>query len=264
MVTKLFNRSHAVVGVVHLPPLPGSAGWNGSWKEVIHRAFVDTETLVSGGVDAVIIENYGDVPFAKGAVPAVTVSALTAVIERIPSLKHIPFGVNVLRSDGPTALAIAAVTGASFIRVNVLTGAMLTDQGVIEGCAREVALLQKQLGTKVNVWADVLVKHAVPLAPSDPVQVAKDTLHRGGASALIVSGSGTGETVDLERLKAIHAAKLGAPVLIGSGARLEDMPKVKPLCDGFIVASSLKEPSTGRLNVNRVRSFVDAVRASER
>jgi membrane complex biogenesis BtpA family protein len=262
MQSKLFNRQHAVIGVVHLPPLPGSPHWNGTWKDVVHRAFVDTETLASGGVDAVIIENYGDTPFAKGAVPAATVSALTSVIERIPALKHLPFGVNVLRNDGASALAIAAVTGASFVRINVLVGAMVTDQGLIEGCAREVALLQRQLGSKVGVWADVLVKHAAPLAPSDPVQVAKDTLYRGGASALIVSGTGTGEAVDVERLRTLRAAGLGAPLLIGSGSRIEDLPKLKPLCDGFIVASSLKEPATGRPDLKRVRAFVEACRAA--
>lgn len=252
--------SHPVVGVIHLPPLPGSPGWQGNWQAVIDQANQDAEALVAGGVDALIVENYGDAPFAKGRVDAATVSALTAVITQIPALQRVPFGVNVLRNDGETAMAIASVTGARFVRINVLVGAMVTDQGLIEGCARDVQLLRRQLGSDVQIWADVLVKHAAPLGQADIVQVAKDTLHRAGASALIVSGSGTGAAVDLDRLRTLHQADLGAPILIGSGATLADLPRLKPYCHGFIVATSLKDPVSGRPDLERVRAFVTASR----
>ena len=261
MSNHLFGRPHAVVGVIHLPPLPGSAGWRGDWDGVVDLARTDAETLATGGVDAIIIENYGDSPFAKGRVEAATVSAMTAVIAQVPTFRHIPFGVNVLRNDGETALAIASVTGADFVRINVLVGAMVTDQGLIEGCAREVAFLKRQLGSDVDIWADVLVKHAVSLGDPDPVQVARDTLHRAGAAAVIVSGSGTGQAVDRRRLETLAAANLHAPILIGSGATLADLPKLKPLCQGFIVATSLKNPVSGRPDRQRVQEFVAGCRA---
>lgn len=254
----LTGSHHPVVGVIHLPPLPGSPAWSGNWDGLVAQAARDAESLVEGGVDALIIENYGDAPFAKGRVEATTVSAMTAAITQIPALKRVPFGVNVLRNDGESALAIASVTGARFVRINVLVGAMVTDQGLIEGRAREVQVLRRQLGSDVQIWADVLVKHAAPLGQADVVQVAKDTLHRAGAAAIIVSGPGTGEAVDLERLRTLHAADLGAPILIGSGATLEDLPRLKPYCHGFIVATSLKDPASGRPDVQRVRAFVDA------
>jgi membrane complex biogenesis BtpA family protein len=261
MSTRLFDQAHAVVGVIHLPALPGSAHWDGDWDAVVDGARQDAAALAAGGVDALIIENYGDAPFAQGRVEAATVSAMTAVITQVPTFKDLPFGVNVLRNDGETALAIATVTGARFVRINVLVGAMVTDQGLIEGCARPVAFLKRQLGAKVDVWADVLVKHAAPLGDPDPVQTARDTLHRAGASAIIVSGSGTGQAVDRKRLETLAMAGLDAPILIGSGATEAALPDLKPLCHGFIVATSLKDPSLGRPDPARVQAFVTAARA---
>ena len=49
----------------------------------------------------------------------------------------LPVGVNVLSNDAASALAIAAATDARFIRVNVHTGSMNTDQGPIHGRAHE-------------------------------------------------------------------------------------------------------------------------------
>ncbi|MBC7544948.1 MAG: BtpA/SgcQ family protein [Candidatus Sericytochromatia bacterium] len=261
MSTRLFDRQHAVIGVIHLLPLPGSANWQGDWAGVVAQAKSDAAALALGGVDAIIIENYGDSPFAKGRVDAATVSAMTAVISQVPTFRQIPFGVNVLRNDGESAVAIAAVTGASFVRINVLVGAMITDQGIIEGCARDVALLKRQLSAKVDIWADILVKHAAPLGATDPVQIARDTLFRAGASAIIVSGSGTGQTVDRGRLETLANANLDAPILIGSGAAEADLPWLKPLCQGFIVATSLKDPVTGRPDPQRVQGFVSACRS---
>lgn len=261
MPARLFDHDHAVVGVIHLPSLPGSVGWDGDWDAVIDGARRDAAALAAGGVDALIVENYGDAPFAKGRVEAATVSAMTAVVTQVPTFRDLPFGVNVLRNDGETAMAIAAVTGARFVRINVMVGAMVTDQGIIEGCARPVAFLKRQLGAKVDVWADVLVKHAAPLGEPDPVQTARDTLLRAGARAIIVSGSGTGQAVDRRRLETLAMAGLDAPILIGSGAAVADLPELKPLCQGFIVATSLKDPVSGHPDPARVRDFVAAARA---
>jgi hypothetical protein len=79
-------------------------------------------------------------------VPAITIAAMTscalAVREACPQL---PLGINVLRNDAAAALAIAVAVGASCVRVNVLSGARVTDQGVIEGRAAELLRLRRTL-----------------------------------------------------------------------------------------------------------------------
>ena len=120
-------------------------------------------------------------------------SAMTRIVRTIVELSDVPVGVNVLRNDARAALSIATVTGASFIRVNVHVGAMMTDQGLIEGVAAETLRLRKSLDTNVAILADIGVKHATPFDEKWSLeQEAKDAWNRGLADALIISGSGTG------------------------------------------------------------------------
>lgn len=118
----LFKTPNPIVGVVHLLPLPTSARWGGSLKAVIDRAEQEATALASGGVDAIIVENFFDAPFPKSQVDPAVVSAMTLVIHRLMNLVTLPMGINVLRNDAQSALAIASCVQAQFIRVNVLSG----------------------------------------------------------------------------------------------------------------------------------------------
>ena len=65
----LFNAHRKVlIGVVHLPPLPGSPRWRGKLAELAKRAVADAKAYQQGGAHAVFVENFGDAPFTKGAV----------------------------------------------------------------------------------------------------------------------------------------------------------------------------------------------------
>ena len=132
---QIFNTAQPIIGVVHLLPLPTSARWGGSLSAIIDRAEQEAVALVSGGVDGIVVENFFDAPFPKSRVDPAVVSAMTTVISRLRELVSLPIGINVLRNDSLSAMAIASCTGSAFIRVNVLSGVMATDQGVIEGCA---------------------------------------------------------------------------------------------------------------------------------
>src|ERR1700722_4239337 len=135
LLKELFGTEKPIIGVVHLLPLPGSARWDGQIEPICRRAEQEAVALATGGVHGIIIENFFDAPFTKHRLDAATISAFTIAVKRVMSLCHLPIGINCLRNDGLSAMAIAATTGAQFIRVNVFTGAMLTDQGIIEGQA---------------------------------------------------------------------------------------------------------------------------------
>lgn len=215
---RLAGRPPVFVGVVHLLPLPGEARAGPGIEAVVQRAVADARALAAGGVDAAIVENLGDAPFARSRVPAATVAAMTrAACEIRRAVPELPLGINVLRNDARASLGIASVVGAAFIRVNVHVGAMLTDQGLIEGDARRTLAERRRLGCEVALAADVLVKHATPLGAPDLAQVARDTAHRGCADVLIVSGSGTGAPTDAGELAEVRRAVPGTPVWVGSG-----------------------------------------------
>jgi len=242
--------ARAVFGMVHLPPLPGSPlFW--SWDEVIDRAARDATVIANHGCDGFVIENYGDRPFTRGRVEAETVAAMTRVITTIQREVGIPFGVNVLRNDALSALAIAAATRASFIRVNVHTGAMVTDQGIIEGDAYATLRKRASLTPDTFIFADYLVKHATPLGDTSP----KDLRERGLADAIIVTGAATGAAADPSRLRMLREAIPDAPLVVGSGLTAENASQFAD-ADAAIVGTSIKRD--GRIDPQRVEALVRA------
>lgn len=263
MTESLFARRArpALVGVVHLAPLPGAPRPGPALDEVLARAAADARALVDGGADGVIVENLGDAPFAADSVEPVTVAAMTrAVLAVREAAPRLAVGVNVLRNDALAALGVAAATGASFVRVNVLAGAMVTDQGVVQGRAREVALLRARLGGAVQVAADVLVKHAVPLGPTRLDDTARDTFHRAGADALVVSGSGTGRPTAPADAETVRHAVPEAPLWIGSGITPDTAAGLAPF-DAAVVGTWLHAGGAlgAPLDPLRVRAVRDAL-----
>ena len=259
---QLFKTRSPIIGVVHLLPLPTSPRWGGSLKTVIDRAEQEAAALASGGVDGLIVENFFDAPFTKNQVDPVVVSAMTIVVQRIQNLVALPIGLNVLRNDAKSAMAIASCVQAQFIRVNVLTGVMATDQGLIEGEAYQLLRYRRELGSDVKILADVLVKHARPLSSPNLTVAVKDTIERGLADGVILSGWATGSPPNLEDLELACDAASGTPVFIGSGANWENIDTLMQSADGVIVSSSLKRHGRIEQPIDpiRVSQFVEAAR----
>ncbi|MGF1602439.1 MAG: photosystem I biogenesis protein BtpA [Thermosynechococcaceae cyanobacterium] len=261
---QLFKSPNPVIGVVHLLPLPTSPRWGGSLKTVIARAEQEAAALAAGGVDGLIIENFFDAPFVKDQVDPAVVSAMSLVVQRVMNLVALPIGINVLRNDACSAMAIATCTGAQFIRVNVLTGVMATDQGLIEGQAHKLLRYRRELGSEVKILADVLVKHARPLGTPNLTTAVRETIERGLADGVILSGWATGSPPNLGDLELAMDAAQGVPVLIGSGADWENIPSLIQSADGVIISSSLKRHGQIDQPVDpiRVSRFVESMRRS--
>ncbi|MFC6836304.1 BtpA/SgcQ family protein [Halomarina ordinaria] len=252
-----------VVGMVHLPPLPGAPRYDGDREAIRDRALADARALVDGGVDAVLVENFGDAPFYPDDVPNHTVAELTAHVAAVRDAVDRPVGVNVLRNDATAALSVAAATGSAFVRVNVHAGARVTDQGVVEGRAHETMRLRDRLQADVAVLADVGVKHSAPLGPEDLAGATHDVVDRGLADAVVVSGSGTGRAVDEERLRTVAAAAdaLGVPTFVGSGVTEETVGDLLSVADGVVVGSALKRGDVSSpVDEARVAALVRAAR----
>jgi len=260
----LFNKHpKLLIGVVHLWPLPGSPRWRGDVESLVEFAVNDARAYERGGAHALFVENFGDVPFTKGTVAPETLAAMTAAGRAIRQAVRLPIGFNVLRNDACAALALCAICGGTFIRVNVHTGAMLTDQGLIEGNAYDTLRYRQRICSSAQIFADVHVKHAVPLGNWTIEDAARDTVERGLADALIVSGAGTGLAADLADVERVRRTCPAAKILLGSGVTLQNVRDFLPNADGFIVGSSLK--AAGRLSnpvdPKRVAALVRALRA---
>jgi membrane complex biogenesis BtpA family protein len=253
-----------VVGCLHVPALPGAPANRLNFQEI--RDFVrrDAAVYAEFGIDAMILENFGDTPFYPDRVPPQTVAFLTALACDVRSRFPLPLGINVLRNDGEAALAVAAAADAAFIRVNVYTGARVADQGILHGRAHEIQRLKRALASDVLVFADVAVKHSAPLGERALEDEVQDTLLRGLADAVIVTGEATGKPANMDALRTARVAAHGAPVFVGSGAREETVAGLLAVADGLIVGSTLKAQGqvTNPVDAGRVRRFMDAVRSA--
>ncbi len=252
-----------LVGMVHLPPLPGAPGHAGM-AAVLASALEDAARLTEAGFPALMIENYGDTPFYPREVPAETVAGMAAVVQAVARDTELVLGINVLRNDADAALAVATATGASFVRVNVLSGTMYTDQGPIVGDAAAVMRKRAAICPDVEVWADVMVKHATPPPGADLGRMAADLVQRARSDAVIVSGAGTGSAPHLARISTVRDA-VGdlARVVIGSGATVDNLVELLGVADSVIVGSSLKHEGDASNPVDPARAVAFVAAATQ-
>jgi membrane complex biogenesis BtpA family protein len=227
---------------------------------VLAAATRDARILAGEGMDGLIVENFGDTPYTPGRVEAVTVAAMavaiTAVREVAPELS---IGVNVLRADTRSAIGLASVTGARFVRTNLLTGALVTDQGIISSDAYDSLRERRSLGAEVSLLADVLSKHAVPLGGATTLELeARAAAYRGLADGLIVSGDETGISAKELDICRTREAVPDRPVLIGSGLNEDNLMELLPLSNGAIIGTALKvdRGTENAVDANRVRRIV--------
>jgi membrane complex biogenesis BtpA family protein len=240
------RKSPRLIGVVHLPPLPGSpradlrAGAATAVDTIVAGVVRDVDALVRAGFDGVVVENFGDAPFEPDRVAPITIAAMTRAVAAACD-GRLQVGVNVLRNDAASALAIAAATGAGFVRVNVHVGAVVADQGLIEGRAHETLRLRRALGAdRVAIFADVDVKHAAPLGARPVADVTRDVVERGLADAVLVTGKATAAAVDVGVLRAVRDATT-TPVYVASGASAGDLARLADAgATGVIVGSTLR------------------------
>jgi membrane complex biogenesis BtpA family protein len=255
----------SLIGVVHLRPLPGSPRYERDWGRIVGDAARDANMLAETGFDGVLVENFGDAPFMPQRVEPITVAAMTACALAVrAAASSVSLGVNVLRNDAEAAVAIAAVVGAEFVRVNVHTGARVTDQGVIEGRAHDTLRTRRALGaTSVKLLCDVDVKHSAPFASRPLADESRDLAGRGLADAILVTGSATGHAASVADVDEVVLA-VDVPVLVASGVT-DGSVEVFRRAHGVIVGSWLRK--SGRagdpIDHERAKRLVDAYHAAK-
>ncbi len=248
----LNEKTRNLVGMIHLAALPGAPDYDGHFDTIIEHALNDAQILVDAGFDGLMVENYNDTPFFKDNLPPETIAALTRCsLELRQAFPDVPLGVNALRNDALSALSIAHIAGCDFIRVNVLCGAVVTDQGLIEGCAAQLARLKASLNSTVKVWADLDVKHAQPLVAYDDSQFLSDLIYRGRADCIILSGSGTGQPTCPSRVNELKQTA-SVPVVVGSGINSTNLDQYE--ADILIVGTSIKQGN--EIDATKARELV--------
>lgn len=260
-----------LVGMVHLGRMLDSHGLM-TVDEVESNAVRDALTLARAGFNAVLLENLGDTPYHPENVPPHIVAGMTRIAVAVRrSLDacdkgDVQIGVQVLRNDARAALGIAAAVGAGFIRINVHSGAMVTDQGIIQGKAHETCPYRDLVAPDCQLWADVRVKHASSIGSRPIEDEAQDLVSRAHASAVVVTGNRTGGEIDLDELARVREAVPAAMVVAGSGVSLHNYASIMPHVGALIVGSSLKSGGKveAAVDAERADTLVEGIRRWER
>jgi membrane complex biogenesis BtpA family protein len=223
-----------IIGMIHLPALPGAPRNDKSMEELTEFAVSEATKLESAGLDGAIVENVGDAPFFRDKAPPVTIAAMSMIVGEVKRHTSMKVGVNILRNCCLEALAVAFAAAADFIRCNVVIGAYVTDQGIIQGCAAELARMRASLPRRIHVFGDVHVKHSYPLFNVPIEDAAQDLAERGGVDGVIVSGSRSPDPPSFETLKLVSDA-VDSPVIVGSGIGLDNVGDFYEHSDGLIL-----------------------------
>jgi len=265
---RLFGRPAVAIGMIHLPPLPGSPRWTGaSVQDVYELALADAMALREGGMHALIVENHGDVPFLRPQdIGFETVSFLTMISTRIAADVGLPIGINVLANAGIPSLAIAKASGAKFVRVNQFANAYVANEGFMQGDAGNIMRYRAMIDARdIAVFADSHVKHGSHsiMADRSITELTRD-LDFFDADAVIATGQRSGDGATLGELREIEAA-VDLPVLVGSGVTPDTIAAIMQHAKGVIIGSWLKQDSVMEHPVDRsrvvkfMRAFDDAV-----
>lgn len=262
----IFRTPKPIIGMVHCWPMPGAPGYTGyGMQTIIDHAKADTEALLAGGCDGVIVENMWDIPFRAGAhIPPESIAAHAVVAAAVRTECHLPMGINLVHNGGVALLAVAIAARAEFIRVCMFTGAGVWDAGSFdEGCAADLVRRRKELHAEdIKIIADVDKKHSVRF-PGIDLATHIEWTRFFGADALIISGRMTGDAPDLGKVREAKALAGDRPIVIGSGADERNIGAFMTVADGVIVGSSIKRDGqiAEPVDAERVRRFIDAARS---
>lgn len=262
-----FGDRAPLIGVVHLLPLPGAPRARLAPDHLIERALEDARAYLRGGAAGLIVENFGDAPFAAGPVEPHVVALMTRVALELRALAgERPVGVNVLRNDGAGALGVALAAGLDFIRVNVLSGVAATDQGLIEGTAAQLLRYRRTIGSSARIFADLDVKHSAPLREPDLAVQVDELVGRALADAVLVTGAATGSAPDPGHVARVKRLAGRTPVLVASGTGPDNAAALAVAADGFIVGTALKRGgrTEAAVETQRVRRLVRVLGSSAR
>lgn len=266
-IQDIFSRPKAVIGVIHCDAFPGSPKYRGKpVNEIIDCALRDADNYLAGGVHGLIVENHGDIPFAKPDDIGPETAAFMAVItDKIRERFAAPLGINVLANAAIPAIATALASGADFVRVNQWANAYIANEGFIEGAAAKALRYRNQLrADHIRVFADSHVKHGSHAIVADrSIQELTRDVDFFEADAVIATGQRTGDSATLSEIDEIRAAT-ALPLLVGSGVTPDNVCQILGRTQGVIVASTLKVDGVwwNPVELARVKHFMAVAQAA--
>lgn len=263
IVKELFKVDKAIIGMVHLLPLPGSPRYDDKGMEpILEHALSEGRRLLEGGADAMLVENYNDNPFKPTTTDPETIIPMAIIARELKKEVGLPMGIQVLRSSPKSSMAMAKFTGGSFIRFGPMTGAFVTDQGILQARAHDVMRYRKIINAEdIKIFGSAVSKHGAPLVKMPVEFQAKEVAYRAMADVILVCGERTGEEPEMDNLIRVKRAVPDKPIFLGSGLTKKNVVKFFKHADGAIVGTSIKVDGNVHkpVDVKRLKALIKIV-----
>lgn len=259
---ELFNKK-PIIGMVHLLPLPSSPLFDGDLEKIERRAIKDAMALIDGGVDAFIIENFGDVPY-DDTISLEAYSVMLSITNKIKQMTSIPFGLNIQFNCIEHEWSMAYASKADFIRVESFVENRIGTHGISYASAPKLMRMKQQYPSDCMIFSDINVKHTYPMAEIK-IEDATHEAIEAGTDAIIVTGKATGQNPKIEEVKELKERFINIPILVGSGVNINNVNDFLEYADGIIVGSSLKIEGDVYKGIDslRVKEFMDKVKGKQ-
>lgn len=262
VIEALVGDRRALIGMIHLPALPGTPRAELAIDAIIARAVEEAELYCDAGFNALLIENMHDRPYLKREVGPEVTAAMAVVGRAIRAAVRLPLGVQILAGANQAALAAALASGAQFIRAEGFVFAHVADEGLIESDAGELLRYRRAIGADgIRIFTDIKKKHSAHAITAD-VDIVETSRAAEFflADGVVVTGIATGRPADPIELAAVTAA-VEVPALVGSGVTPDNIASYAA-ADGFIVGSWVKRDGvwSNPLDPARARAMAEAFR----
>jgi membrane complex biogenesis BtpA family protein len=249
-----------LVAMIALRPLPGTYEYNGEpLKEIERQAVEEAAQLKEAGITNIMLQNVNDLPSKREVGPEI-IAYMASISRKVKDTvgNGCKVGISILKNEGAGAVAVADAIGADYVRLKVYVGAMISSEGITEGCIEEVLEMKKRIGSLVELWADIYDRSGVPLGTMSLEEACQQGISKGKLDRLIITGKNFEES--MQWIKRVKASLPNIKVLLGGSATPENIAEVLEVSDGVIIGSYLKNDGkmTNTLDPLRLAKFMSA------
>jgi predicted TIM-barrel enzyme len=231
-----FKGKGAVIGMIHVPALPGTPFYSGPFGLLVDKVVRETEIFLKAGVDAVAIENMHDIPYLNNSAGSEIIASMAVLASKVKTIFKGPVGIQILAASNKEALSCALVSDCQFIRAEGFVFAHTADEGIIESCAGELLRHRKIIGADhIKIFTDIKKKHSI-----------------------IVTGKSTGQEADLKEIQNLNSS-IKVPLIVGSGVTYNNLDSYLLNSDAVIVGSYFKTDGFWKsdLELSKIKKFMN-------
>lgn len=232
----LFGSKPLIIAALHLPDLAVARETSMAMLEryVLANAAVFNEA----GIRKIMLQDMTRVPDLAAPDSIAVMAALGAMLRS--NFPHIALGVIFRAHDACAPIAVAHAVGASFVRLKVFAGGVMTAAGPREALGTLVRSYRHDLRRDdIAILADVHDRTSAPLSAETDAQAAGWAVQLGADGLIVTSGS---FEESLMKIRAVRSSGIKRPLFIGGGVTAENVAAALSVADGAIVSTSLMRP----------------------